>query len=113
MGHRKASTDDVDSIIDDGGMWFLKGALDTDHLGVTILELPAGGQGMPHDEADSGQEEVYVCVDGEVSFDVDGETVALGPREALRVDAATERVVRNEGDVPAELVIVGAPTSAD
>jgi len=34
-------------------MWFLKDALATDELGISVLELEPGGKGMEHAEADS------------------------------------------------------------
>ena len=115
MGYDTASSADVPSVIDgdDGDMWFLKDALDADHLGVSILELDPGSAGVEHDESESGQEEVYVCVAGEATFEVGGDTVVLSRHDALRVDATEERQVFNHDDERVELVIVGAPTSAN
>lgn len=115
MGYQTASTGDVESVVDEeyGGMWFLKEPLETSELGVTILELEPGARGMEHDESGSGQEEVYVCVDGEATFEVGDDTVTVGENEAIRVDAGTTREVFNRGDERVKLVIAGAPTSAD
>ncbi len=56
MGYDTASKADVESVVPDefGGTWFLKDALETDHLGLTVLELEPGGKGKQHDEAETG-----------------------------------------------------------
>lgn len=111
MGYDTASTADVESVIPDeaGGMWFLKDALDTDHLGVTVLELDPGQAGKPHDEAESGQEEVYYVVDGTVAVELEAETVTLEAGEAIRLDPDDRRQLENTGSETATLVLVGAP----
>ncbi|WP_247729813.1 cupin domain-containing protein [Halovivax limisalsi] len=111
MGYDTAATSDVESVIPDeaGGMWFLKDALDTDHLGVTVLELEAGQAGKPHDESETGQEEVYYVVDGTVAVDLEPETVTLEAGEAIRLDPEERRQLENTGSEPATLVLAGAP----
>lgn len=111
MAYQTASTDDVESVIDDeyGGMWFLKEALDTDELGLTVMQLEPGSKGKPHDHRDDGQEEVYCVVDGAVVVEFDDETVTLTENEAVRIDPGQRRRIRNESDELARLVLVGAP----
>jgi mannose-6-phosphate isomerase-like protein (cupin superfamily) len=111
MAYQTASTDDVESVIDDehGGMWFLKEALDTDELGLTVMQLEPGSKGKPHDHDDDGQEEVYCVVDGEVVVEFDDETVTLAENEAVKIDPDQRRQIRNESDALARLVLVGAP----
>ena len=48
MVYQTAAPDEVDSVIDDGqgGMWFLRDALDTVALGVTLLEPEEGESGL-------------------------------------------------------------------
>ncbi|MFB6152832.1 MAG: cupin domain-containing protein [Halodesulfurarchaeum sp.] len=111
MGYQTASTDDVESVIDPewGGMWFLKDPLETDEVGVTVMELEPGGKGKEHDHTHDGQEEVYLCIQGTVEVDLESETVPLAPDEAIRLDAAETRQIHNRGDKRAKLVLVGAP----
>lgn len=113
MGYRTVTTDDVESVMDEeyGAMWFLRGALGTEQLGVSIMELEPGSRGKPHDHAGDGQEEVYVVVDGTVEVELDGETVTLGRNQALRVDPGQHRQLFNRGEERARLVIAG--TSAE
>ncbi|WP_368410950.1 cupin domain-containing protein [Halomarina pelagica] len=111
MSYRTASTDDVDSVIDEewGGMWFLRDALGCEAVGVTLLELAPGGKGKEHDHAGDDHEEVYVVVEGTVDVDCDGETVTLGRNEAIRLSPDQTRQIVNRGDERARLVLVGAP----
>ena len=111
MGYDTASTTDVESVVPEewGGMWFLREELAADHLGVTILELEPGGKGKEHDETGTGQEEVYLVVDGSVEVDLAEETVSLDAGDAIRLDAGERRQIHNRGDERAKLVLAGAP----
>ncbi|MFB6312073.1 MAG: cupin domain-containing protein, partial [Salinirussus sp.] len=99
MSYAIASKTDVESIVPEewGGMWFLKDALDTDHLGFTILELEPGGKGKEHDHA-GGQEEVYYVVEGSVEIDLDGETIPLDQEQAIYLDPDETRQIHNRGN---------------
>lgn len=111
MGYQHVSTDDVDSVMDEeyGSMWFLRDALDTSSLGVSIMELEPGSRGKPHDHTGDGQEEVYVVVEGTVEVELADDTVRLGHNQALRVDPEERRQLFNRGEERARLVIAGAP----
>ena len=112
MGYKKASTEDVDSVVPDeyGGMWFLRDALDAERLGVTVLELEPDAKGKEHNHEGDGQEEVYLVVKGEVDVDLpdSDETVTLREDEAVRLDADETRQILNHGDKRAKLVLAGA-----
>ncbi|WP_267640123.1 cupin domain-containing protein [Haloarchaeobius amylolyticus] len=110
MSYTKTSTADVDSVIDEeyGGMWFLRDALETEHVGVTIMELEPGSKGKEHDHSHDGQEEVYVVVAGTVDVELEDETVPLAEDEALRLSADETRQLKNPYDEVAKLVLVGA-----
>ncbi|ELY63990.1 cupin domain-containing protein [Natrinema versiforme] len=113
MGYDTAAKTDPESVIDEewGGMWFLKEDLDTAELGISVLELEPDGKGMEHDEADSGQEEVYYVVEGpvEVALADADETVELETDDVIRLDSEETRQIHNRGDERAKLVLVGAP----
>ncbi|MFC6716213.1 cupin domain-containing protein [Natrialbaceae archaeon GCM10025810] len=114
MSYDTASKTDPESVVDEewGGMWFLKDELETDHLGFTVLELEPGGKGMEHDEAESGQEEIYYVVEGEFEVELrrdDGdETVTVEAEDAIRLDPDERRQIFNRGDERATMVLVGA-----
>lgn len=111
MGYDTATKTDVDSVVPEewGGMWFLKGQLDTDHLGFSILELEPGGKGKEHDETGTGQEEIYYVVAGTATIELDEETVTVGEDEAIRLDPGERRQIHNHGEERMKLVLVGAP----
>lgn len=111
MGYRKASPADVDSVVDpdDGGLWFLKGPLETDHVGFSVREMTPGAAGKRHDHTHDGQEEVYYVVEGALEVDVGDEVVSLEAGEALRVDASETRQLLNRSDAVVRLVVAGGP----
>lgn len=115
MGYDTANKADPDSVVPEefGGMWFLKDELDAETVGLTVLELDPGGKGKQHDESTTGQEEVYYVVSGTVEVHLDGETVSVGPEEAIRLDPAQRRRIENTGDRRATLVLAGAPLDRD
>jgi len=96
MGYCNATVDGVESVMDDGygAMWLLKDALDTDHLGVTVLELEPGAVGKEHDHAEDDQEEAYVAVEGSVEVTFGDESVTLDTLSAVRVDPDQTRWIR-------------------
>jgi uncharacterized cupin superfamily protein len=69
----------------------MRRALGTTAFGINEIRLPAGASGLEHDETQTGHEEVYVVVDGDGVFIVDGEQVAVRAGDYLRVDAAAVR----------------------
>ena len=117
MGYETATTDEIDSVVPEefGGMWFFREPLGCENLGVTLLELEAGGKGKAHDHSEDGHEEVYLVVDGELTVQVGGteddpeaeRTLASG--EAIRIDGDTHRQVHNDGEERVRVVIAGAP----
>ncbi len=56
MGYDTATYTEVDPKAP--GMYFLRDALDCAELGVTVVEGDADWDGMEHDHADAGHEEV-------------------------------------------------------
>lgn len=113
MGYDTARKTDPESVVPEefGGMWFLKDELETDHVGISILELEPGGKGKEHDETHTDQEEVYYVASGTVDVDLTDreETVTLEDDDLLRLDPGESRQIVNRGDERAKLVLVGAP----
>ena len=61
-------------------------------FGLQVLDFPAGFSDYPeHDHAEDGQEEVYVVLDGQADFAVDGERVTISQGEMIKVDATSKR----------------------
>ena len=62
-----------------------------------------------HDEASTGQEELYVVLDGNVTFEIDGDAVEATPGTLIAVAPESRRKATGEGSV---LVIGGKPGEA-
>lgn len=117
MDYSTASTTDIDSVVPEewGGMWFFRGELDCEKLGITLLELEPNGKGKAHDHAADDHEEVYLVVDGELTVQLGGDEdepsageVTLDAGEAIRVGPSTWRQLHNHGDERVRVVIAGA-----
>ncbi|WP_144919859.1 cupin domain-containing protein [Halorubrum salsamenti] len=106
MGYDTTAYDDVEPV--SPGMYFLRDALGCEELGVTVVEADDGWEGMEHDHAEEGHEEVYVLLHGEATLIVDGDPVELGPGDAVRVDADSTRDLSFSAD-GSKMVIAGAP----
>jgi mannose-6-phosphate isomerase-like protein (cupin superfamily) len=84
-------------------------ALGASAFGINQVDLPAGASGREHDEAGSGQEEVYVVLAGSGTMRVDAAEVALRPGMWLRVDAASTRLPTAGPDGLSFIAVGGRP----
>jgi len=81
-----------------------------EHLGIQAFGINAFAPGEDgtlvneHDEAGSGQEELYIVLDGEVTFEVDGESVDAQPGTLVFVGPEARRKAHGNGTV----LVVGA-----
>jgi len=81
-----------------------------EHLGIHAFGVNAfapredGTLVSDHDEAGSGQEELYVVLDGEVTFEIDGEAVDARPGTFVFVGPESRRKATGDGTV----LVVGA-----
>jgi uncharacterized cupin superfamily protein len=104
--------DDMEPIL---GGFFLRAraALGASSFGMQILQMPPeGGDMYPnHDHADAGMEEVYIVLDGEADFEIEGERerVHVGPETAIRVGPATHRKIHPGRDGVRILALGGIP----
>jgi mannose-6-phosphate isomerase-like protein (cupin superfamily) len=97
------------------GGFFLRAraSLGVTSFGMAVINFPPNsGDGYPnHDHAESGQEEVYIVLNGAADFDIEGEKVHLEPGTALRVGARTKRRI-STGAEPAQVLALGAVPGA-
>jgi uncharacterized cupin superfamily protein len=92
------------------GGFFLRtrASLGVTSFGMQVINFPPNSDVYPnHDHAESGQEEVYLVLEGAADFDIDGETVHLEPKMALRVGPATKRKI-STGAESASILALGA-----
>ena len=92
MGYSIAHVDKLEGGGPGGGFHFVRRELGVEAFGINWIELPPGAEGYEHDEANSGQEEVNVCVRGSGVYRVEGEEVPMRVGTFLRFDPETTRV---------------------
>jgi len=92
----------------EGPMKKVRKALGATAFGVNYGDLPPGAEGFEHNEASSGQEEVYVYVKGSGTLRVDGEEIEVAAGKAVRLDPdVTRQPVAGEDGL--SWVAIGAP----
>jgi quercetin dioxygenase-like cupin family protein len=99
----------------DGGpndpRWYpLQHALGIDTFGANVFVATHAEQTLveQHDERKSGQQELYLVLEGVVAFDLDGEEVRLGRGSVVAVTDAAVRRQATALTSGAPLLIVGA-----
>ena len=86
-----------------------------EHLGIKAFGINAFTPGEDallineHDESGSGQEELYIVLDGTATFELDGETVEATAGTLVFVSPETRRKATGDGTV---LVLGGTPGEA-
>jgi len=111
VGSRTAYETDVESLVDEeyGGTWMLRGPLECEHLGVSVVEVEPGGKGSRHDNAGDGHEEVSLVVERELDVDLDEEgTVTLDVDEAIHVPPRRSGQLVNRGEGRVKVIAAGA-----
>jgi hypothetical protein len=79
-------------------------------FGANVFVAPRGGETLveAHDERESGQEELYLLLEGEAEFQIDGETVVATHGTAVAITDPTvvrRAVARARGTA---LLVIGA-----
>jgi mannose-6-phosphate isomerase-like protein (cupin superfamily) len=91
VSYTRKTIDELESI-HHGAVKLAGAELGIRSFGMQVLDFPAGFAQYPeHDHAEDGQEEVYVVLDGQADFVVDGDEVTVSPGQMLKVDAGTKR----------------------
>jgi mannose-6-phosphate isomerase-like protein (cupin superfamily) len=71
--------------------------------------LPPDYSTTAHDEAESGQQELYVALGGSGSVDIEGSRLPLDVDHVVRVDAGTARALSSGSEGLRALCIGGVP----
>ncbi|HTI32326.1 MAG TPA: cupin domain-containing protein [Miltoncostaea sp.] len=104
-----AHSDDLERI----GSWSLvRRSLGITSFGVNVVEIAPGATIPEHDETARDQEELFVVLRGAPTLVVDGEDHPAPAGTYARLDPDHLRTVRNDGDEPAEVLIVSAPRTS-
>jgi quercetin dioxygenase-like cupin family protein len=95
------------------GVFFkIRRALGTTAFGINEVRLPAGVEGLEHDEVETGHEEVYIVVKGGGTFSIDGERVGVASGDYLRIEPAAIRKVVAGGEGMTFVVVAAKPQPA-
>ena len=83
-------------------------------FGANVMNLPPDYETKAHDESGSGQEELYVALQGSgaVLIGEERERVPLDPDRAVRVAPGTSRILASGPDGMRVLIIGGVPGEA-
>jgi uncharacterized cupin superfamily protein len=111
-GYAAARYDEMPSLWD-GFANLVRAGLGITSFGCNVMNLPPDYETKSHDEAESGQEELYVAIvgSGAVVLD-DGTRLPLDADSAVRVSAGTGRTVASGPEGLRVLCVGGSPGKA-
>ena len=88
--------------------WMLaRKALGTGAFGYNLVEIAPGGQIPEHDEAQSGQVELYVILEGEAVLRIGGEEHPAPAGTFASIEPPATRTILNRSDAPVVAMVVG------
>jgi uncharacterized cupin superfamily protein len=88
--------------------WLLaRKALGTAAFGFNLVEIAPGGQIPEHNEAESGQVELYAILEGEAVLRLDGEEHAAPVGTFASIEPAASRTILNRSDAPLTALLIG------
>lgn len=94
--------------------WMLaRKALGTDCFGYNLVEIGPGGRIPEHDESGSGQVELYVILEGEAVFVLDGEEVPAPAGTFASVEPGAKRTIHNRSEAPVTALLIGVDPSGN
>jgi quercetin dioxygenase-like cupin family protein len=82
-------------------------ALGTSSFGFNLVEIDPGGQIPEHDEAGSGQHELYVILEGEATLRVDGDDHAAPAGTFASIEPPVSRTILNRSAAPVTALLIG------
>ena len=96
-----------------GGFVKARAELGVSAFGMQVIQMPPDYGDYPeHDHADSGQEEVFLVLNGSGWMDIEGERVDLDGDTFVRVGAGSKRKIHSGPTGIRVLAIGGAPGEA-
>jgi quercetin dioxygenase-like cupin family protein len=82
-------------------------ALGTSCFGFNLVEIGPGGQIPEHDEAQSGQVELYIVLEGEAIMRLEGEDHAAPAGTFVSIEPPASRTILNRSDAPVTALLIG------
>jgi quercetin dioxygenase-like cupin family protein len=88
-------------------------ALGESAFGFNLVEIAPGGQIPEHDEAGSGQHELYVVLEGEATLRIGGEDHPAPAGTFASIEPRVSRTIANRSEAPVTALLVGVdPTGS-
>jgi uncharacterized cupin superfamily protein len=88
--------------------WMLaRKALGTSSFGFNLVEIAPGGQIPEHDEAGSGQDELYVILEGEATLRIDGEEHPAPAGTFASIEPPASRTILNRSEAAVIAMLIG------
>ncbi len=88
-------------------------ALGTSAFGFNLVEIAPGGQIPEHDEAQSGQVELYIVLEGEATMRLEGEDHPAPAGTFVSLEPAAKRAILNRSDAPVSALLIGVHPGGD
>jgi quercetin dioxygenase-like cupin family protein len=88
-------------------------ALGTSDFGFNLVEIDPGGQLPEHDEAESGQVELYVILEGEAVLRIEGEDHPAPAGTFASIEPPASRTVLNRSEAPLTALLIGVHPSGE
>jgi len=82
-------------------------ALGESAFGFNLVEIAPGGQIPEHDEAGSGQHELYVILEGEATLRIGGEDHPAPAGTFASIEPAPSRTILNRSEAPVTALLIG------
>jgi uncharacterized cupin superfamily protein len=82
-------------------------ALGTSAFGFNLVEIAPGGQIPEHDEAGSGQVELYAILEGDAVLRIGGEDYPAPAGTFASIDPPASRTILNRSDAPVTALLIG------
>jgi mannose-6-phosphate isomerase-like protein (cupin superfamily) len=107
-GYRARAIDDLPTLWD-GFAKLVRPGMGIEAFGANVMDLPADYRTKSHDEADSGQQELYVALRGSGAVVIGDEALPLDADHLVVVDPGTRRVLSSGPEGLRVLVVGGVP----
>lgn len=82
-------------------------ALGTSAFGFNLVEIEPGGEMPEHTEAESGQVELYVILEGDGVLRIEGEDHPAPAGTFASIEPPASRTIRNDSGVPLTAMLIG------
>jgi uncharacterized cupin superfamily protein len=94
--------------------WLLaRKSLGTSVFGFNLVEIGPGGEMPEHTEAESGQVELYVILEGEAVLRLEGDEHPAPAGTFASIESSASRTILNRSEAPVTAMLIGVHPSTD